>query len=51
MLINGLNIILKGSYRYFSERRQPLALENLFFVYIWFADAMTYALYTEKELR
>ena len=51
MIVNGLDISLQGGYLHVGELREPLVLENYFFVYRWTADEIPYSLYTEIELR
>lgn len=51
MLDNGLDISLQGKYLYIGSRRQPLVLDNYFFIYRWSTRNVPYALYTENELR
>lgn len=51
MIINDLYIFLQGLYLYIGNLRQPLDLDNNFFIYKWKADSIPYALYTDDELR
>lgn len=51
LIQNGLDISLQGAYLYIGERRQPLILDNFFFIYKWKSSSIPYFLYTENELR
>ena len=51
MLQNNLDISLQGRYIHVGDRRQPLALENFFFIHKWSCNDTPYALFTEDELR
>lgn len=50
MINGGLDISIQGRFLCFGNRKQPLLLENYFFVHKWKADHMPYALYTRDEL-
>lgn len=51
LIDNGLGIRLQGGYLHVGDSKQPLTLDNYFFIYKWDARSIPYVLYTEHELR
>lgn len=51
MIDNGLDISLQCGFLYIGDMKQPLTLENYFYVYNWSSDSIPYELYTEDKLR
>lgn len=51
LIDNGLNISLHGVFLHIGDLRQPLILDNYFFVHKWSSSSIPYFLYTESELR
>ena len=48
--MNGLDISLQGGYLYITDMKQPLRLENYFYIYKWKKKDMDFVLYTHEEL-
>lgn len=51
LLENCLDISLQDGYLHMGDRKQPLTLDNYFFIHKWRAKYISYVLYTEHELR
>ena len=51
MLLNNLDISLQGRYLHIGNLRQPLLLDNFFFIHNWSSKDTPYDLYTEDDLR
>lgn len=47
----GLDVSLQGAHLHIGDFKQPLVLENYFFIFEWDASSIPYMLYTDRELR
>lgn len=51
MTISGLDISIQGGFLHVGGKKQPLTLDNYFFIHKWGMKCLPYVLYTNDELQ